>query len=72
MLNVNFCENFSDNSFIPAYNVSFGMKNITYLDIVCGCQALTYTILLEDMGQRIDELEKNIADLMDQSGFEEK
>lgn len=35
------------------------------------CMSLTIAIL-DDMGNRIDDLERNIADLMTQAGVEEK
>ncbi|KAG8041534.1 hypothetical protein G9C98_002827 [Cotesia typhae] len=63
----------SGENFAMATNVDpKNMQELTQFvqSLLQGMQDKFQTILLDEMGNRIDDLEKNIADLMTQAGVE--
>ncbi|KAJ8271937.1 hypothetical protein COCON_G00107960 [Conger conger] len=48
-----------------------GVRDVSSLQGIMGKPPLSLTEILDEMSTRIDDLEKNIADLMTQAGVEE-
>lgn len=53
--------------FLISYTYTIGYLDVYEVDLL----SYSLTLSLDDMGHRIDDLEKNIGDLMIQAGVEE-
>lgn len=53
--------------FLISYTYAMGFFDVYEVDLL----SYSLTLSLDDMGHRIDDLEKNIGDLMIQAGVEE-